>query len=581
MQDDATLPAADGAPRASAVVIDKRYDLKSVIGRGGMGEVRLARDIRIDRDVAVKLMRVSTTDKEILARFFREAHVQGRLDHPAVVPVHDLGIDHEGQPYFVMKRLTGITLAEALQDPKWTQKELLARFADICLAIEFAHARGIVHRDLKPANIMLGDYGEAYVIDWGLARVTDDNKPLVIPTLSGEDGHTEAGALLGTPGYMSPEQARGEEVDASTDVFALGCVLFEIVAGQPALPRGLAAIDPTLTTEEHRPSTRAVDVPLELDDLAAHATANKRTSRPTARELGERVQAYLVGDRDTARRQQLAKEHVERAQAALARGGDDGRAIAMREAGRAFVLDSTNKDAQDIIARLTLSTPKPLPAAAIEAANLSRARVRRRVLGWGAASYAFIALGLCSLFMFPVRHMWPLVSSIGVLVAISASLGWMSMRLMPMRSLWYLWILALNTLVLITTSYIFGPLLIVPVFLCGSLAVYLNTPIGFHPSMVVVTHVAAMVIPLATELTGITPRTFSMEHGLHLQPYAVDLPTSGLVMVMIVAMILQFANTTITALSQRRGQEVALDRIHAQSWHLRQLLSVSEDDEPS
>jgi len=145
-----------------------------------------------------------------------------------------------------------------------------------------------------------------------------------------------------------------------------------------------------------------------------------------------------------------------------------------------------------------------------------------------------------------------------------------------------LWILALNTLVLITGSYVFGPLLIMPVFVCGSLAIYLNMPVGFHPSVVVMAHVAAVVVPIVTELTGITPRTFSIAHGLHLEPYAIDVPTTGLVMVMIVALVLQFLNTTITSLSQRRGQEFALDKVHAQSWHLKQLLpGAHEGDEPS
>src|SRR5688572_28546648 len=135
-----------------------------------MGEVWIAKDTRIQRDVAVKLLR-TTADQHAEARFFREARVQATLDHPAVVPVHDLDVGLEGRPYFVMKRLAGTTLHDALaaRDAAFSQRVLLARLIDICFAIEFAHERGVVHRDVKPGNIMLGNYGEAYLLDWGVA----------------------------------------------------------------------------------------------------------------------------------------------------------------------------------------------------------------------------------------------------------------------------------------------------------------------------------------------------------------------------------------------------------------------------
>ncbi len=151
--DDATLPDSRGGQPASvgrSTRIDpgERYEVGEVIGRGGMGEVRLARDTRIQRDVAIKLLRSAHRDEATIGRFFREARVQGVLDHPAVVPVHDLGIDPGGNPFFVMKRLIGTTLGDVLSaaDPeiraRWPRRRLLARFIDICLAIEFAHARG-------------------------------------------------------------------------------------------------------------------------------------------------------------------------------------------------------------------------------------------------------------------------------------------------------------------------------------------------------------------------------------------------------------------------------------------------------
>src|SRR5262245_40087134 len=218
-------PRSDGAPTRLSL---PNYSVGDVIGKGGMGEVLLARDPEIGRDVAIKRM-VDGASPALLARFMREAKIQARLEHPAIVPVHELGRDAEGRPYFTMKRLTGTTLHEVLQRPP-RLPELLRTFVDVCLAIGFAHARGVVHRDLKPANIMVGDFGEVYVLDWGLARVTAEaDEPRSSDDLAAADGLTQAGAMLGTPGYMAPEQVRDAGlVGPAADVYALGCLLFEI-----------------------------------------------------------------------------------------------------------------------------------------------------------------------------------------------------------------------------------------------------------------------------------------------------------------------------------------------------------------
>ncbi len=217
--EDPTMPDSratrTSSTRVMASELGERYEVKDLLGRGGMGEVRLARDRRIDREVAVKMMR-TVSDEATMARFFREARVQGRLEHPAVVPIHDLGIDDGGNPYFVMKRLEGTTLADVInsKDPelaaKWPRRKLLTRFVDICLAIQFAHERDVIHRDIKPANLMLGEHGEAYVLDWGLARVVGDRRiegDAATPSADEADA-TQAGELMGTPGYMSPERSR-------------------------------------------------------------------------------------------------------------------------------------------------------------------------------------------------------------------------------------------------------------------------------------------------------------------------------------------------------------------------------------
>src|SRR5690349_12150007 len=203
------------APRASSsALLPDRYALGTSLGVGGMGEVLVATDKQIEREVAIKRMRIAPTP-DAVARFVREAKIQGRLDHPAIVPVHELANDADGRPFFVMKRLTGTTLAEILAKPGMhTRQKLLRAFADVCLAIEFAHARGVIHRDLKPANIMLGEFGEVYVLDWGVARVVGEPDDVEASTSDTPPADaTEAGAILGTPGYIAPELLRGEPID--------------------------------------------------------------------------------------------------------------------------------------------------------------------------------------------------------------------------------------------------------------------------------------------------------------------------------------------------------------------------------
>src|SRR5687767_2643466 len=179
------------------------YSFGEVI-QGGMGEVVLAHDRRIGRDVAIKRLKAGATTEDDHARFLREARIQARLDRPAVVPVYELARDERGRPFFVMKRLAGVTMTEVIANPTTLRQRMLRAFAEVCRAIDFAHSRGVVHRDLKPANISLGEFGEVYVLDWGVARVVDDAENEVvtadIDTLEGASPSSEL--VLGTPGYM-------------------------------------------------------------------------------------------------------------------------------------------------------------------------------------------------------------------------------------------------------------------------------------------------------------------------------------------------------------------------------------------
>ena len=193
-----------------------------------MGSVFRARDTRLARDVVIKVLRVDSTQRpNALAAYANEARVLSYLSHPGIAPIYDCGTTTEGHPYHVMKLISGETLEQILQQGDCTAAQLIGIFADIAETMAFAHSRSVIHLDLKPANIMVGDFGEVYVMDWGLARFES----------SARDNCSEFDAperypIAGTPEYMSPEQARGESLDARADVFGLGALLCEVLTGQ-------------------------------------------------------------------------------------------------------------------------------------------------------------------------------------------------------------------------------------------------------------------------------------------------------------------------------------------------------------
>ncbi len=227
------------------------YDLVEELGRGGMGTVMRAMDTALCREVAVKLL-TRTGDERRHARFLAEAQITGQLEHPGIVPVHGFGTAADGRPWFAMKLVRGRTLGEIIAarplDPgtarAWPLRRLLAVLVQASQAVAFAHSRGVVHRDIKPANIMLGDFGEVLVMDWGLGRMQGAGAEA--GGGAGLDAAPEVsvdGTVCGTPCYMPPEQARGERdrVGPASDVFALGATLCEILSGRPPLTGATAS----------------------------------------------------------------------------------------------------------------------------------------------------------------------------------------------------------------------------------------------------------------------------------------------------------------------------------------------------
>ncbi len=236
LRDAAELPEPD----------PQRYIVLDRIGRGGMGAVYRARDVRLHRDVALKVLHVGEDSGDLAARLTREARTLAHLEHPGIVPVHDVGVLADGRPFYTMKLVQGQPLDEVARGR--SRADVLRLFTRICEPMAFAHARGAVHRDVKPQNVMVGEFGEVLVLDWGVSKwgASVSEGPAIATAADQAGGETGAGAVLGTRGYMAPEQARGEsaQVDARADVYSLGTLLAHLVSvsDTPRMPRALAAI---------------------------------------------------------------------------------------------------------------------------------------------------------------------------------------------------------------------------------------------------------------------------------------------------------------------------------------------------
>jgi Tol biopolymer transport system component len=229
--------AADASALAPGVVLEDKYRVEGLIGRGGMGEVYRARDLRIGRDVAVKVLPSAVAaDADRLRRFELEVHAAGRLNHPNVLVIYDVGV-HEGAPYVVSELLEGEPLRARLARGPLGPREAVELASEVARGLAAAHAKGIVHRDLKPENVFVTKDGRAKVLDFGLAKLVwaESVRREVESTLLGQP--TESGLVIGTPAYMSPEQLLAEPLDLRTDIFSFGALLYEMVAGRPAFRR--------------------------------------------------------------------------------------------------------------------------------------------------------------------------------------------------------------------------------------------------------------------------------------------------------------------------------------------------------
>ena len=591
-----------GAHVARDARFSERYEHRALLGEGGMGAVDLFLDRAIGREIAIKRIRPEASSAGSLSRFVREARVQGQLEHPAIVPVHDLAETPEGAAFFTMKRVRGASLdaildALASGDPearaRHGRRKLLTAFATVCLAVDFAHARGVLHRDLKPANVMLGDFGEVYVLDWGLAKVlgataegadagasaepSSGSVPPVVDVGSVEGQKTQLGALMGTPGYMSPEQCRGEidRLGPASDVYALGCILFEILHLEALHPgKGMAErLASTLTgITMNLDRAHAADVPPELDRLWRDAVAIDADARiASARELAERVERYLDGERDEARRRELASAHVAQA-AAIDMRTPTGRAEAMRELGRALALDPSHEPALRALARALTDLPDEVPPEA--QAAIERARTERRVqmartsavrLGtWILVIPAVIAFGVTS---------WARGAALITSLLVSAAMALFTWRTRSVSDGWTLALLTASSVAIGLVSFVFGPFLLVP-SLAATNAIFFAMNADAHLRRFVVgASVAAVLVPLVLSLGGIEASYYAFEGGVMTiaSPMVAFPPVlvMGLLLVVSIALVV-----TPTVLAGRMRDELARaeEKVLLQAHYLAQLV---------
>jgi serine/threonine-protein kinase len=552
------------------------YQLREVIGEGGMGEVIGAYDERIGREVAVKRMRDTHPSDDALARFVREAQIQGRLDHPAIVPVHELAIDDDGLPYFTMKRISGRTLARHAADGA-PLHQLLRAFVDVCLAIEFAHSRGVVHRDLKPANVMLGDYGEVYVLDWGIARVMSEHEnETTIPPSIGSGDDTRTGAILGTLGYIAPELYTGALAAPATDVYALGAILFQLLAGETYHARfPQEALAAALMMPHESPSQRRPDrsIPPELDQLCFAALSPEPDERPTAHELAERIQAYLDGDRDLDQRRKLAAEHLQSAVDALWGGAPDARVTALRRASRALALDPESTDAASLVSSLLIASPDPLPPALAEKLDEQdrhnhRDRSRRAI-------YAYLAVSLLlpSVFLLDVQD-WRWV--VALIVAISTAIG---------TSLFHRWrgrpsiplVVVTSLGVVVAFSRIASPFVLTPVVATCALVAITTIPWFAKRTWAVVGWtLAAVLLPFVLEWIGLLSVSWEItDQGMVIKGDMFAAHGRGDEIALVITNLVCTLIGGVLALGISRRQQIAQRQLYIQAWQLGHLVPVT------
>ncbi|MBA3463624.1 MAG: protein kinase [Deltaproteobacteria bacterium] len=547
--------AVEAEPEDSVGPSGQRYTEGALLGVGGMGKVMLARDARIGREVAVKELR---SDREMgpdeRVRFLREARVQGQLEHPSIVPVYDIDRRADGTTFFTMRRVVGRTLHAILDDlrrddpaarTRYTQRELLTAFATVCLTIDYAHTRGVIHRDIKPANLMLGDFGEVYVLDWGLARLVGEGELDSLEPDQPPQRLSVPGELMGTPLYMAPEQMQDPGVGPAADVFALGAILFEILTLQKLRTAETLYLPANARTSERAPE-RAIAP--ELETICVRATETEPADRyPTPRALQEAVVRYLEGDREVAQRKALAKQHADRAREAIARadepGADHGgqHGIAIRELNLALALDPADTTHASLLGQILTTPPREIPPEVHKQMQLGTDRLVRSGAQFSILGMSIWFVFLPAVLVIGVRSTTQLLAVIIPAMISGAASVYATLQKRIGRGP-QLVTVGCTLLAASMLSRMFGPLILVPTLIASYAIVLQAHPARLFRRLALVASIVALAVPILLELAGILPASYAFEGGRWLvEPQMIELPPLGtqlLLMVTNMAMII-------------------------------------------
>lgn len=575
-------PAEQAGARPPPPATGERYVPRGLLGEGGMGRVVDVLDTNLGRRVALKTLgRSLVGDPGFQRRFVREAQIQGQLDHPAVVPVHELGRDADGAPWFTMRKVHGQTLADVVDRCRWeapgaarySLRRLLGWFVQATLAVEYAHSRQVLHLDIKPSNVMVGEFGEVYLLDWGLARGEDEAQPS--PNLEAALAFAgDRGSVGGTPGYMAPEQARGQAVDGRADVYALGCVLFELLTLEP-MHRPGEHLSP-LPLERRSPMARSPSrqVPAALDAIVVAATEGDPAGRtPSARALADAVERFLDGDRHSESLRAEASAALTEARERISRldtATTGEHELAMHSVTKALALAPGHREARELLRQVLSASPpseQTSPGSEEEHLGEARAQLARSV----AVRFAIWTLIAPLMWLMGPRDLgWAAALTAGVACALGLAL------FLGRRQTLARWgvgaLVAATSGVLTGASFLFGPFMVVPALGATAAVLFAAHLRSFDRGLAIAAIALAVFGPWTLEVLGALPPSMVFQHGeIHLLPRLVDFPELSSLVVLTLATASSMVMPAVLNGRLRDQLARAEARLRLSAWYLERV----------